>query len=93
MRGQFRTPTLRNVAVTPPYMHDGSVDTLFDAVAHATPSAPSSDADAPGAAPHSAPLTVQDRLDLVAFLESLTDAHGAARRLPPMRHSTCPRAG
>ena len=31
----FRTPSLRNVAVTPPYMHDGSVDALREAAAHA----------------------------------------------------------
>jgi cytochrome c peroxidase len=29
--GRFRTPTLRNVALTAPYMHDGSIATL-DAV-------------------------------------------------------------
>jgi cytochrome c peroxidase len=27
-RGRFRTPSLRNVAVTPPYMHDGRLETL-----------------------------------------------------------------
>ena len=32
-RYKFRTPSLRNVADTAPYMHDGSVQTLFDAVA------------------------------------------------------------
>jgi cytochrome c peroxidase len=31
-RGKFRTPTLRNVAVTAPYMHDGSVETLQDVI-------------------------------------------------------------
>lgn len=31
--GRFRTPTLRNVALTPPYMHDGSVRTLEEAIA------------------------------------------------------------
>ena len=31
---RFRTPSLRNVAVTPPYMHDGSVDSLKEAAAH-----------------------------------------------------------
>ena len=33
-RGKFRTPTLRNVSVTAPYMHDGSVATLEDVIAH-----------------------------------------------------------
>ena len=32
--GAFKTPTLRNVAVTPPYMHDGSLKTLRDVVVH-----------------------------------------------------------
>ena len=33
-RGAFRTPGLRNVEVTAPYLHDGSADTLREAVAH-----------------------------------------------------------
>lgn len=32
--GRFKAPTLRNIAVTAPYMHDGSVETLRDAIAH-----------------------------------------------------------
>ncbi len=32
--GRFRAPTLRNIAVTAPYMHDGSVATLDAAIAH-----------------------------------------------------------
>ena len=32
--GSFKTPTLRNIAVTAPYMHDGSVETLKDVVIH-----------------------------------------------------------
>ena len=32
--GRFRAPTLRNIAVTAPYMHDGSVPTLEAAVMH-----------------------------------------------------------
>ena len=32
--GRFRAPTLRNIAVTAPYMHDGSVATLEDALDH-----------------------------------------------------------
>jgi cytochrome c peroxidase len=33
-RGAFKTPTLRNVAETAPYMHDGSVATLHDVINH-----------------------------------------------------------
>jgi cytochrome c peroxidase len=32
--GSFKTPTLRNVAVTAPYMHDGSLKTLHDVLVH-----------------------------------------------------------
>src|SRR6185503_19485082 len=32
--GKFKPPTLRNIAVTGPYMHDGSVETLEDVLAH-----------------------------------------------------------
>ena len=32
--GAFKTPTLRNVALTPPYMHDGSLKTLQDVMTH-----------------------------------------------------------
>jgi len=32
--GRFKAPTLRNVAITAPYMHDGSVATLDDAIEH-----------------------------------------------------------
>ncbi|MEZ5987661.1 MAG: cytochrome c peroxidase [Planctomycetota bacterium] len=32
--GSFRTPQLRNIGITPPYMHDGSMQTLWDTVDH-----------------------------------------------------------
>jgi cytochrome c peroxidase len=32
--GRFKAPTLRNIAVTAPYMHDGSIETLDDALDH-----------------------------------------------------------
>ncbi len=32
--GRFRPPTLRNIALTAPYMHDGSIDTLDDVIRH-----------------------------------------------------------
>src|ERR1700682_5285026 len=32
--GAFKTPTLRNVAITGPYMHDGSMETLWDVIDH-----------------------------------------------------------
>ena len=69
--GRFRAPTLRNVAVTAPYMHDGSVPTLEAAVAHyASGGKPS---------PYRSDrvkgfrLRAGDANDLVAFLHALTD--------------------
>lgn len=32
--GAFKTPTLRNVAITAPYMHDGTLATLYDVMDH-----------------------------------------------------------
>lgn len=66
----FRTPGLRNVARTAPYMHDGSLPDLPSVVAHyAAGGAPNPLLD-----PMVRPLALSDadRADLVAFLESLT---------------------
>lgn len=60
--GKFRTPGLRNVALTAPYMHDGSVPTLDEALRRHSPVLPTS-----------ADLTDRDRSDLIAFLGELTD--------------------
>ena len=68
--GAFRTPTLRNVAITGPYMHNGSLKTLKDVVdfyAGGGNSNPGLDREMK--AIH---LTGEDRTDLVAFLQSLT---------------------
>jgi cytochrome c peroxidase len=78
--GRFRVPTLRNIALTAPYMHDGSIATLEEVVAHyvnggrATSSAPT-DVVTSLKDPKIRPLsiTTEERADLVAFLESLTD--------------------
>jgi len=70
--GKFKVPTLRNVGVTAPYMHDGSVATLREVVEHYA----NGGAGHPNTDPVIRPLelTEQERLDLVAFLEALTDA-------------------
>lgn len=76
--GRFKTPSLRNVAVTPPFMHDGRFATLDEVM----------DFYATGVHVHSPTLDVhmrpwvkgevlltrQDRKDLVAFLQALTDS-------------------
>ncbi|HEX4975818.1 MAG TPA: di-heme enzyme, partial [Pseudomonadales bacterium] len=81
--GKFRAPTLRNIALTAPYMHDGSIQTLEEVI------------DSYGAGgrnitsgPHAGDgranpfkdsfvkgfsLNPQEKADLIAFLNSLTD--------------------
>jgi cytochrome c peroxidase len=69
-RGRFRTPGLRNVALTWPYFHDGSARTLDDVIAlYDRGGVPNPDLD-----PRIMPLglTHAERRDLRAFLESLT---------------------
>lgn len=75
-RWKYRTPSLRNVARTRPYMHNGSLSTLADVVAFYN------DGGVPneGLDPLIQPLGLSDaeRADLVAFLDSLTSPHVAA---------------
>jgi cytochrome c peroxidase len=69
-KGAFKTPTLRDVARRPPYMHDGSLATLPEVVAFynrgGTPNPALSVTIQP------LHLTAAEQQDLVAFLESLT---------------------
>lgn len=69
-RGAFKTPGLRNVAQTAPYMHDGSLDTLDEVVAWYAEGG----RDNPHLSPLIEPLdlTASQQADLVAFLEALT---------------------
>lgn len=64
--GAFRTPSLRNVAVTAPYMHDGSIPTLEAAVDREIYYRAFSSG-------HSVALSSADRAAIVEFLKSLTD--------------------
>jgi cytochrome c peroxidase len=69
-RWRYRTPTLRNVALSAPYMHDGSLRTLRDVVVfYAKGGAPNPVLD-----PRIRPLDLSESEidDLVAFLEALT---------------------
>lgn len=81
--GRFRPPSLRNVALTPPYFHDGSVAELEDVVriyargGRLTPDGPlaGDGATSPLKSPHVAGFDTEegDITDLVAFLRDLTD--------------------
>jgi cytochrome c peroxidase len=69
---KFRAPTLRNIAITAPYMHDGSIATLEDVIDHYATG---------GKFDHSSKsrnirrftLPAEEKRDLIEFLKSLTD--------------------
>jgi cytochrome c peroxidase len=67
----FKTPTLRELAWTAPYMHDGSLATLDDVVRHYEEGGvarPTRSTDLPA----SLRLTDEERADLIAFLQTLS---------------------
>lgn len=81
--GKFKPPTLRNIALTGPYMHDGSIASLDEVLDHYAAGGrtiadgdnagdgslnPNKSAFVPGFE-----LSAQDRADMLAFFESLTD--------------------
>jgi cytochrome c peroxidase len=68
--GKFITPTLRELTVTAPYMHNGTLATLEDVVAFYDRGGGKDDPLPVELAPLG--LTVSERSDLVAFLESLS---------------------
>ena len=75
--GRFKVPSLRNVALTAPYMHDGRFNTLGEVLDHYDHGMVESATldlavKRPGQAP-GIPLTAQERQDLLAFLATLTD--------------------
>lgn len=75
-RGKFKTPSLRNVARTAPYMHDGRFATLEEVVDHYSSGVRRSTTLDPNLAKHpegGIQLTTQEKADLVAFLKTLTD--------------------
>jgi cytochrome c peroxidase len=81
--GKFRTPSLRNIALTGPYMHDGSVATLEEVLDHYAAGGRTIEGGTYAGCGHDNPhkdarmagieLTLRNRQDLLAFLLSLTD--------------------
>jgi cytochrome c peroxidase len=74
--GSFKTPTLRNVAVTAPYMHDGSLATLREVIVHYNNGGVTNEGDPVNdfLSGGIRPLDLSDSEidDLVAFMEALT---------------------
>jgi cytochrome c peroxidase len=81
-KGAFKTPTIRNVADSPPYMHDGSLKTLEEVVEHYVK----------GGTPNQwlskdivkLKLSDQDKKDLVAFMQACSGP------LPPVQEGRLP---
>ena len=83
--GKFKAPTLRNIAVTAPYMHDGSVKTMEEAIDHYSSGGRSirdgeytgDGSGNPNKSEFVKPfmLCADEKADLLAFLRSLTDEH------------------
>jgi cytochrome c peroxidase len=69
--GKFKAPTLRNIAVTAPYMHDGSIPTLEAVVEHYARGGTNNPDRSPIV--HGFSITAKDKRDLIAFLQTLTD--------------------
>src|SRR6185437_7132192 len=75
----FKTPTLRSVALRPPYMHNASLATLDEVVRHYEKGG----IDRPSRSPLLVPIQLSDteRHDLVVFMETLTgDGEGPKAR-------------
>lgn len=70
-RAKFKVPSLRNVALTAPYMHNGSIQTLEDVIRHYEHGG--KDHPSKNEAVRGFSLTTEERFALVAFLEALTD--------------------
>src|SRR5262249_15231191 len=83
----FKTPTLRELVRTAPYMHDGSLATLEEVVRHYAAGGARSD---PSLDPVLQPIVLSpaETADLLAFLRSLSDSRGAPFQRPRQRSDT-----
>ncbi len=69
--GSFKVPSLRNIEITDPYMHDGSLETLEEVIAHYEAGGQGHYLQDTSIVPFE--LTKKERKQLIAFLKSLTD--------------------
>jgi cytochrome c peroxidase len=75
-RGKFKTPSLRNIALTAPYMHDGRFATLEEVIDHYNSGVKRTDTLDPNLGKHPAAglgLSDSEKKALAAFLRTLTD--------------------
>jgi cytochrome c peroxidase len=85
-RGKFKVPSLRNVALTAPYMHDGRFGTLEEVVEHYNGKLHRTRTLDPNLAKHPESglgLSAEDKAALIAFLKTLTDESFVTSQTPP----------
>ena len=70
--GKFRAPTLRNIELTAPYMHDGRFETLEEVIEHYNSGGKYSQSVSPLIRPLK--LTEKEKRQILAFLKTLTDS-------------------
>jgi cytochrome c peroxidase len=84
-RYKFSTPSLRNVALTPPYMHDGRFATLEDVLKHYAGEMDISPTLDPNLAKHGKTglqMSAADQAAIIAFLRTLSDPKFSDRSTP-----------
>jgi cytochrome c peroxidase len=77
-KGKFKIPSLRNIALTAPYMHDGRFETLEEVLDHYSQGIQDSDNLDPNlreanGAPKKLNITPMEKFQIIAFLNSMTD--------------------
>jgi cytochrome c peroxidase len=92
LKGAWRTPSLRNVELTGPYMHDGLYKTLAEVVWHYSNGADPSAVGRPAADVKPLRLADDEQRALVAFLRTLTSPQPGTdlSTAPPLPSSVCP---
>jgi len=83
-RGAFKTPTLRNVSIRAPYMHNGMYQTLEEVVQHYNRGGDVKANLDPNMNPAGLGLTKSDVADLVAFMKTLTEERTEAAIIPTL---------
>jgi cytochrome c peroxidase len=90
--GEFKVPSLRNVAVTAPYMHNGSLPTLHDVLRHYSNLDESRIHSSALPVLQALRLSAEEEKALLAFLVTLTDEFGADRPRPSALRCESPAA-
>lgn len=90
-RGKFRAPSLRNVELTGPYMHDGRFKTLEEVIEHYDHGVVKSETLDPNLAKHpkeGLKLSTADKKAIVAFMRTLTDPNFRESKSAQVKQAT-----